>query len=70
MPEGDFEVVNTGDGWRVVVQKKYSTQEEAWAVANHLARVNGRESFLRGLNGRWRKRNTFPRSRDPKRTRG
>jgi hypothetical protein len=66
MAATDVEVVLTDRGWRVVLQGTYKTQEEALSVARWAGRRLGRESFLRGLNGRWRKRDSH--GRDPRRS--
>lgn len=71
MAVGDFEATYTRNrGWHVTVQGSYDTQDEAWAAARYYARRMGREGFLRGLSGRWRKRETYPKARDPRESRG
>lgn len=58
MAVGDVEVIHTDTGWRIILQGTYATQADAWVVAAAVGRKLGRETFLRSLLGRWRKRDT------------
>jgi hypothetical protein len=70
MAIGDVDVVYRDGKWRIEFHGQYDRQADAWVAAQDVARRLGRESFLRSLSGRWRLRNTFPRARDPRRSRG
>lgn len=70
MAIGDVEVVFKDGAWFIQFQGRYPTQGEAWEAAQVIGRRLGRETFLRSLTGRWRERNTYPRRRDPKRSKG
>lgn len=58
-----------GGRW-VNVVGSYDTQEEAASVGRDVAAFLGVEWFMRARNGRWRLRNTYPRRRDPRRSKG
>jgi hypothetical protein len=47
-----------------------ATKKEAQAVGQEMARRRGVEHFIHNENGRLGERNTYPRSRDPRRTPG
>jgi hypothetical protein len=58
MAIGDVEVVHTDTGWIIRLHGTYATQADAWVVAAAVGRQLGRETFLRSLLGRWRKRDS------------
>jgi hypothetical protein len=67
---GDVETVRIRGQWVNVIHGGYDTQLEAAEEGKRIARLLGVEWFLRARSGRWRLRNTYPRRRDPRRSRG
>lgn len=76
MAKGDIHTVPHGDGWanRAEGSKRVSntapTKEEAASVGREMARDRGVEQLIHNQNGRIAQRNTYPRSRDPRRSKG
>lgn len=59
MARGDVEVQQNEDGdWVVVLQGVYPSQRQAESAAHEVARLLNRETFVRGLLGRWLRRDT------------
>lgn len=76
MGEKDIHTVKHGDGWanrtegNERVTRTFDTQAEAIKAGRESAIGRGSEHLIHGENGQIRERNTYPRSRDPKRSRG
>lgn len=76
MAKGDIHTVPHDDGWANLregnqrVTRTYDTQAAANQVGKADAIRNGVEHLIHGQDGQIRKRNTYPRSRDPKNTKG
>lgn len=76
MPKGDIHTVPHGDGWanRVAGNARVSntapTKAEAQARGREMAIDRGVEHLIHNADGDIAKRNSYPRSRDPRRTRG
>ena len=71
MARNDVETYRTATGrYANRLQGTYATQDEAAAVGRAVAERLRSEHFIRSLLGRWRARNTYPRSRDPRRSKG
>ena len=76
MSNGDVHTVKHGDGWanRVEgnrqVSNTASTKAEAQTTGRDMAIKRGTEHVVHRQNGTIGERNTYPRSRDPKKSRG
>lgn len=76
MSTGDIHTLPHGDGWANKVEGNervtslHKTQAEAIAAGREAAMKAGVEHLIHGTDGRIRERNTYPRSRDPRETRG
>jgi Uncharacterized protein conserved in bacteria (DUF2188) len=76
MPEGDIHTVTHGDAWanRVEGGERVSntapTKAEAQARGREMAIDRGVEHVIHNETGQISERNTYPRSRDPRRSRG
>jgi hypothetical protein len=76
MAEGDVHTVKHGDGWanKVEGNKQVSntapTKAEAEARGRDMAIKRGTEHLIHRQDGTIGERNTYPRSRDPKRSKG
>lgn len=67
---GDIETRKLDGRWVNIVHGSYDTAEEAASAGRYIAKALGVEWFMRARNGRWRLRNTYPRRRDPRRSKG
>lgn len=76
MAEGDIHTVPHGDGWanRVEGNDRVSntapTKAEAQAKGRDMARDRGVEHHIHNQDGTIGERNTYPRSRDPRSSKG
>lgn len=76
MARGDVHTVPYGDGWanRVEGGDRVSNtaprKDEAQAAGRDIARDRGVEHLIHNRNGQIGERNTYPRSRDPRRSKG
>lgn len=76
MPKGDIHTVPHGDGWanraegNSRVSNQAGTKGEAQARGREMAIARGVEHLVHNSNGRIGERNTYPRSRDPRSSRG
>jgi hypothetical protein len=76
MSHGDIHTVHRDGGWYNDVEGSprsttdYTTKEVAVLAGRAIARSRGVEHFIHNLDGEWGERNTYPRSRDPRASRG
>lgn len=76
MAEGDIHTVPHNGGWanraegNERVSNTFDNKADAQAAGREMAIDRGREHFIHNLNGQIGERNTYPRSRDPKSSRG
>ena len=76
MAKGDVHTVPHGDGWanKVEGNQKVSntatTKAEAQKTGREMAIKRDAEHLVHNQNGTISQRNTYPRGRDPKKTRG
>ncbi|WP_346030767.1 DUF2188 domain-containing protein [Dermacoccus barathri] len=76
MSKPDIHTVPHGDGWAnrregaSRVSATYNTQAEANAAGRQTAIRDGVEHFTHGRDGQIRERNTYPRSSDPRASKG
>jgi hypothetical protein len=76
MAQGDVHTVKHGDGWanKVEGNKQASntapTKAEAQSAGRDMAIKRGSEHVVHRRDGTIGERNTYPRSRDPKKSRG
>lgn len=76
MPDGDIETYYEDGQWKNKVeggQRASNTapmKAEAQSVGRDMARDRGVEHIVRNKDGRIGERNTYPRSRDPRRSKG
>ena len=76
MAEGDIHTVKHGDGWANEVEggKRVSntapTKAEAQAKGREMAIDRGVEHVIHNQDGKIGGRNTYPRSRDPRQSKG
>jgi len=76
MAEGDIHTVPHGDGWanrpegNERVSNTAPTKEQAQAGGREMAIARGVEHLIHRADGTIGERNTYPRSRDPRRSRG
>lgn len=76
MAEGDVHTAKHGDGWanKVEGNKQVSntapTKAEAEAQGRDMAIKRGSEHLIHRKDGSIGERNTYPRSRDPKKSKG
>jgi uncharacterized protein DUF2188 len=76
MAKGDIHTVKHGDRWVNEVEggkrasNSASTKAEAQAKGREMAIDRGVEHLIHKQNGQIGERNTYPRSRDPRRSRG
>ena len=76
MAKGDIHTVKHGDGWanRVEGNERVAntadTKAEAQAKGRDMAMKRGVEHFIHNADGEIRQRNTYPRGRDPRSSRG
>ena len=76
MAKGDIHTVPHGDDWanRVEGGERVSntapTKKEAQAIGRDMARERGVEQLIHNRDGKIGERNTYPRSRDPRRSKG
>jgi hypothetical protein len=76
MADGDVHTVKHGDGWANKVEgtsrvsNSATTKAEAQAAGRQMAVERGVEHVVHRADGTIGERNTYPRSRDPRRSRG
>lgn len=76
MPKGDIHTVKHDDGWanrpegNERVSNVAPTKTEAQATGREMAIERGVEHVVHNADGKIGERNTYPRSRDPRRSRG
>lgn len=70
MSAADVEVRWTPGGYQVVFHVKHARKVDALEHATNVAKHLGSEVFNRGKDGTWIGRNTYPRRRDPRRSKG
>lgn len=76
MAEGDVHTVKHGDGWANKVEggqrvsNTASTKAEAQAKGREMAIERGVEHVVHNQDGKIGERNTYPRSRDPRESKG
>lgn len=76
MPTGDIETYFEGGEWKNRPQGNqrasgvHPTKREAQKVGRDMARERGVEHVIKRKNGTIGERNTYPRSRDPRRSKG
>lgn len=76
MAEGDVHTEKHGDGWanKVEGNQRVSntapTKAEAEARGREMAIDRGSEHYIHRQDGKIGERNTYPRSRDPRKSRG
>jgi Uncharacterized protein conserved in bacteria (DUF2188) len=76
MAKGDIHTVPHGDGWanRAEGGERASntapTKSEAQSTGRDMARDRGVEHVIHNRDGQIGERNTYPRSRDPRRSKG
>lgn len=76
MAEGDIHTVTHGEGWanraegNERVTNTAPTKQEAESVGRDMAIDRGVEHLIHRADGTIGERNTYPRSRDPRRSRG
>lgn len=76
MARGDIHTVPHGDGWanRVEGRDRVSNtaprKSEAQSTGRDMARDRGVEHLIHNQDGKIGERNTYPRSRDPRRSKG
>ena len=76
MAQGDIHTSKHGDGWgnRAEGNERFSnvapTKEEAQAIGREMAIDRDVEHYVHNRDGTIGERNTYPRSRDPRRSRG
>jgi hypothetical protein len=76
MSKGDVHTVKHGDGWanRAEGNERVSntapTKAEAQARGREMAIARGAEHLVHNQDGEIAQRNTYPRSRDPRTTKG
>lgn len=76
MSKKDIHTVKHGSDWanRVAGSKRISnsapTKAEAQATGREMAKERGVEHLIHDSKGKIAERNTYPRSRDPRRTKG
>jgi hypothetical protein len=76
MAKGDIHTVKHGDRWVNEVEggkrasNSASTKSEAQAKGREMAIDRGVEHLIHKQNGQIGERNTYPRSRDPRRSKG
>lgn len=74
--KGDVHTVPHGDGWANLtegnqrVTRTYGTQREATSDGRAAAIGRNTEHVIHGSDGQIRARNTYPRARDPRDTKG
>ena len=76
MAKGDIHTVPHGDGWanraegNERVSNTAATKGEAQGLGRDMARDRGVEHLIHNRNGQIGERNTYPRSRDPRSSKG
>lgn len=76
MAKGDVHTVPHGDGWANKVEggdrvsNTAPRKDEAQSTGRDMARDRGVEHLIHNRNGQIGERNTYPRSRDPLRSKG
>jgi hypothetical protein len=76
MSEGDIHTTKQGDKWINKVEgsarasNSAATKVEAQAMGREMAKRRGVEHVIHNQDGRIAERNTYPRSRDPRRSKG
>jgi hypothetical protein len=76
MSTGDIHTVPHGDGWANKIEgndrvsRTYDTQADASVEGRRWAVERDAEHFIHGVDGQIRERNTYPRSRDPRSSKG
>jgi hypothetical protein len=76
MPTGDIHTVPHGDGWanraegNDRVSRTYDTKAAAQSEGRDWSRERGVEHYVHGRDGEIQSRNTYPRSRDPRSSKG
>jgi hypothetical protein len=76
MADGDVHTIKHGDGWGNKVEGNQrvsntaSTKAEAEAAGRKMAIERGSEHLIHRQDGTIGERNTYPRSRDPKKSKG
>ena len=76
MAKGDVHTVPHGDGWANKVEggdrasNTAPTKSEAQSTGRDMARDRGVEHLIHNRNGQIGERNTYPRSRDPRASKG
>lgn len=76
MAKGDIETYNEGDKWKNRAQgskrasNTFDTKADAQAKGREMAIDRGVEHVIKKKDGTIGERNTYPRSRDPRRSKG
>lgn len=76
MANGDVETYHEGDKWknrregRQQVFSTHDTKSSAQAAGRDAAKKDGVEHVIKNMDGKIAEKNTYPRSRDPRQSKG
>lgn len=76
MAKGDIHTTKHGDGWANKVEggarasNTAKTKKEAQRLGRDMARERGVEHVIHGEDGKIQEKNTYPRTRDPRKSPG